>query len=119
MKKKSILLPGLMILIISLVSHTAFTQEHAKQEKLKYAQVKVNGMACPFCAYGLEKKLKAIDGVIKIEIDVENGVASLEFEADKMVDKKTIADAVKKAGFTPDSIIFLAKLPEKETKPEF
>lgn len=117
MKKKTILLPGLIILLISLVSQTSFAQEHVKQKELKYAQVKVYGMACPFCAYGLEKKLKAIDGVKKIDIDVKNGIASLEFEKGKVADKKTIADAVKKAGFTPDSIIFMVKLPEKETKP--
>ncbi len=117
MKKKALLLSGMLVLIISVVSHSMFGQETPKQEEMKFAQVKVNGMACPFCAYGLEKKLKAIDGVKEIDIDVENGIASLEFETDKVADKKTIEEAVTKAGFTPDSVTFLAKLPEKQKNP--
>ena len=52
----------------------------------------------------------------KVDIYVENGIDSLEFEKDKVTDKKKIADAVKKAGFTPDSITFLAKLPQNKNK---
>lgn len=26
-------------------------------------QIEVAGLACPFCAYGIEKKLRAIEGV--------------------------------------------------------
>ena len=35
-------------------------------------QMRVDGLACPYCAYGIEKKLNAIDGVEKIDIDLEN-----------------------------------------------
>ena len=37
-------------------------------------QMRVDGLACPYCAYGIEKKLNAIDGVEKIDIDLENGL---------------------------------------------
>ena len=29
----------------------------------------VDGLACPFCAYGLEKHISALDGIESIEID--------------------------------------------------
>ena len=37
-------------------------------------QMRVDGLACPYCAYGIEKKLNAIDGVEKIDFDLENGL---------------------------------------------
>ncbi len=37
-------------------------------------QMRVDGLACPYCAYGIEKKLSAIDGVEKIDVDLENGL---------------------------------------------
>lgn len=33
--------------------------------------------ACPYCAYGIENKLKQIDGVEKIDIDLEKGLAAV------------------------------------------
>ena len=37
-------------------------------------QMRVDGLACPYCAYGIEKKLNAIEGVEKIDVDLENGL---------------------------------------------
>ena len=31
----------------------------------------VDGLACPFCAYGVEKNILALRGVEKLDIDVE------------------------------------------------
>ncbi|MGN2393298.1 heavy-metal-associated domain-containing protein, partial [Pelomicrobium sp. G1] len=31
--------------------------------------LQVDGLACPFCAYGIEKKLRALDGVDKVKVD--------------------------------------------------
>jgi mercuric ion binding protein len=33
----------------------------------------VDGLACPFCAYGVEKRLSAIEGVESVETDVKSG----------------------------------------------
>ena len=30
----------------------------------------VDGLACPFCAYGIEKRLNKVDGVTGVEVDV-------------------------------------------------
>jgi len=31
-------------------------------------RVQVDGLSCPFCAYGLEKKLRRVDNVAELEI---------------------------------------------------
>ena len=42
-------------------------------ESMQYT-MRVDGLVCPFCAYGIEKKLKAIDGVQNIDIDLDKGL---------------------------------------------
>ncbi|MFQ5641749.1 MAG: heavy-metal-associated domain-containing protein, partial [bacterium] len=64
----------------------------------------MDGLACPFCAYGLEKKLKKIEGVEKLEIRVNDGVAILYFQEGANIDKDQIAKKVKEAGFTPRKV---------------
>ncbi|MFV2008131.1 MAG: heavy-metal-associated domain-containing protein, partial [Longimicrobiales bacterium] len=40
-------------------------------------EITILGMSCPFCAYGVEKKLKKLDGVADLEIVLETGLATL------------------------------------------
>ncbi len=35
----------------------------SSRAELLEAELVVNGMACPFCAFGIEKKLRAIEGL--------------------------------------------------------
>jgi mercuric ion binding protein len=59
--------------------------------------VGVNGMACPFCAYGIEKKLKDIDGVDELNIRIKDGEVDVPVE--NTVTPDQIQTAIKKAGF--------------------
>ena len=78
------------------------TQEQDDQEyysgKLK---LRVDGIACPFCSLGLEKKLQKIEGVESVEINVEEAFAVLILEKNKRITRKKVFDEVRKAGFTP------------------
>jgi len=53
--------------------------------------IRVDGLACPFCAYGIEKKFKAMKGISNINVDLDNGIVSvdseegLDLEEDKMI----------------------------------
>ena len=52
-------------------------------------QMRVDGLACPYCAYGIEKKLNAIDGVEKIDVDLENGLVIVDvIEGIKLSDEQ-------------------------------
>jgi len=103
------------ILILSIVLvFTGFTGVNLKAQALEKApetqkiEVEVDGLSCPFCAYGLEKKLIKLDGVKDLKIDVENGLAILIVKKEQAPDRKTIETAVKKAGFTPREIAYPA-----------
>lgn len=66
--------------------------------------VRVDGLSCPFCAYGLEKKIMKMEGVEGIEIDLEGGKVEIRFLDEDYVHTEEIEKAVRDAGFTPKSI---------------
>ena len=66
--------------------------------------VQVDGLACPFCAYGLEKKLKPLPGVTAVRIDYQAGWVDLTLGDGATLEEATIRRAVRAAGFTPRAI---------------
>ncbi|MDQ3269572.1 MAG: heavy-metal-associated domain-containing protein [Pseudomonadota bacterium] len=39
-------------------------------------RLRVDGLACPFCAYGIEKQLSKLDGVARVETDIGDASSS-------------------------------------------
>ncbi len=66
--------------------------------------ISVDGLVCPFCAYGLEKKLKKLDGVRSLDISLNEGTATLSVTQGKNLRPADIRSAVEEAGFTPREI---------------
>lgn len=62
-------------------------------------RVHVNGLSCPFCAYGIEKKFNQIPGVGKLQTDIAKGTVTVTMKDGAKLDKATAAKAVKDAGF--------------------
>jgi len=77
-------------------------------------KVRVDGLSCPFCAYGLEKKLNDLDGVDSIKIDIEKGMATLFVQKDKDINEEVIQEKIKEAGFTPGEITSTKSEQKKE-----
>lgn len=63
------------------------------------AELRVNGMSCPFCAFGIEKKLLDVEGVTKVEVLLDEGLLHLEFRPENEATTRALAAAVDKAGF--------------------
>ena len=81
-------------------------QDTTDSSQANQVSVRVDGLSCPFCAYGLEKKIKNIDGAKDVRIDVEKGLLSFSIQKGKTVTKDEIRKKVKQAGFTPREITF-------------
>ncbi len=60
----------------------------------------VDGLACPFCAYGVEKQLSTLEGVSGIEIDIRSGHVTLKMTDGNTLDEKAAREAVEAAGFS-------------------
>ncbi len=63
-------------------------------------ELKVDGLACPFCAYGIERKLSAIEGVIKVAVDIKEGKVIVTMAEGATLDEEAARKAVTEAGFT-------------------
>ena len=62
--------------------------------------VGVDGLACPFCAYGVEKQFSRIDGVETIDVDIETGAVIVTMRDGATLDEATARRAVEAAGFS-------------------
>lgn len=62
--------------------------------------LEVAGLACPFCAYGIEKRLLKVDGVAGVEVDIGAGRVLVSMEPEASLTRDRAAAAVDEAGFT-------------------
>ena len=60
---------------------------------------KVDGLACPFCSYGVEKQLKAIPGVSAVKISIKTSTVTVTMKNGTKLTKAQASKAVKDAGF--------------------
>ena len=91
----------LMGLLLTMIVVPAFAQDSPRQ-----ISIRVDGLSCPFCAYGLEKKLKRMEGTEKVWIDIEHGVAEITVAEGKTIREVDLRKAVEDAGFTPRGITY-------------
>lgn len=83
----------ILVLGLVLMSVSAFAAQQAYK-------LHVDGLACPFCAYGIEKKLNAIKGVQGVGVDIASGLVNVTMAEGASLDEATAKQAVKDAGFT-------------------
>ncbi len=82
--------------VVSLIAGSAMAQtKHV---------IGVDGMSCPFCAYGLEKKLKKVKDVESVTIDLNEGEVVVIAKAGATIKEESLRKAVHDAGFTVSSL---------------
>lgn len=91
--------------ILALLTVVVFGGAFAKAQEAKKAfdhfEIQVDGLGCPFCAYGLEKKFKEFKGIKKVAINIETGDFSFKYPAQKELSMQAVIAQVQKAGYTP------------------
>lgn len=65
----------------------------------RYA-LRVDGLACPFCAYGIEKHLERIDGVRQAATELGDGVVIVTMAEGRELTEPEAKKAVDAAGFS-------------------
>jgi len=74
----------------------------------------VDGLACPFCTYGIEKKLGALGGVRGLETHIQDGAVIVTMEDGVTLDEASARQAVKEAGFSLRKFERLQSAPQGE-----
>ncbi|WP_394974823.1 heavy-metal-associated domain-containing protein [uncultured Croceitalea sp.] len=88
------------IIIAFVIGMMAMFSTNAQKAMDKF-MVQVDGLGCPFCAYGLEKKFKEFKGIKNVKIDIETGDFSFNYPAEKELSMEAVEKQVEKAGYTP------------------
>ncbi|HET8737470.1 MAG TPA: heavy-metal-associated domain-containing protein [Pricia sp.] len=86
------------ITIVAVLFATLAIQAQKSMDKFT---VQVDGLGCPFCAYGLEKKFKEFKGIKDVKIDIETGNFSFTYPSEKELSMADVENQVEKAGYTP------------------
>ncbi|HEY3326672.1 MAG TPA: heavy metal-associated domain-containing protein [Novimethylophilus sp.] len=74
--------------------------------------LRVDGLSCPFCAYGIEKKLGAVKGVQRVEVDIASGTVTVTMAEDAALDAASAQKAVQDAGFSLRSLEQIRAAPQ-------
>lgn len=114
MIKKSIL--SLLILTLGLFFSTSGNAQTQNEQERIYIKIEIKGLACPYCAFGMEKELKKVAGVDNVDIELKTGLAYISTP----IEQKPIAEDLEKiitdSGFTAGEIEFSGKPFVKEKK---
>ncbi len=95
---------------VLLVSLTQGAAAQAPQELgMLEVTVQVDGLSCPFCAYGLEKKLRKVENVARLEIQVSEGRAVVTPKSGTSLALDELEQAVRDGGFTPNGLTVTAR----------
>ena len=86
-----------LTLALMLFASTAFAEPQTYK-------LQVDGLACPFCAFGIEKKLSELEGVDQLDTDIKAGVILLTMKDGVLLDETAAKKAVDRAGFTLRSL---------------
>ncbi len=114
---RTLILGSLICPALWLLAGTSRTSAQESTADGKQAVVTVQGMQCPFCAYGIQKQLKKLRGVKTVEVELEKNQAIVTLEPDAKVTDKDIQQAIRKAGFTPGKIEWKAGAQDKAHSP--
>ena len=103
--KPHVLKKVLTLVVMGLLFTVMVVPAHA-QDSSTQISIRVDGLSCPFCAYGLEKKLNRLEGTEKVRLDIDRGVAEIMVAKGKTIEESELRQAVLDAGFTPREITY-------------
>lgn len=63
-------------------------------------QLRVDGMVCSLCAYGVERRLGKLDPVEQVEVMLDSGLVVVVLKRGTTVSDSTLSEEVRRAGFT-------------------
>lgn len=85
---------------LTLTATWAAAQEPATEDDgPRIIEVTILGMACPFCSYGVQQKMKRLEGMADLEIDLNTGLATVTVAERKDLSNELLIRTVKDAGF--------------------
>lgn len=99
MKTYKIILQIYLLLAAGIISISSLTAQDTTDDR-DYFTMQVDGLGCPFCAYGLEKKFKKFKALKDLKLDMETGVFTFNYPASEGLTVEEVEKQVDAAGYT-------------------
>ncbi|MEZ4753072.1 MAG: heavy metal-associated domain-containing protein [Bdellovibrionota bacterium] len=64
------------------------------------AEIKVNGLVCDFCAQATEKVFRKRDEVQDIDVNLKNGLVTLDFKDGKTISDEELEKLISDSGYS-------------------
>ncbi len=107
-----------ILILASLFFFLGTTNSQAQAAPYDNFTVMVEGLGCPFCAYGLEKKFKELKGLKKPVIDMETGRFTFQYPSDNPLSIVQVEKQVETAGYTAVKVNILRANGQEEVSGE-
>lgn len=106
MKVLNVITAGFIVAVLAgcATGYDSAAMKGMPSEQTADATIAVDGLTCPSCVYGFEDTIKRVEGVIRIETDLNTGRARVWYAPDTSPEMKALWDAVNDSGFTPRKI---------------
>lgn len=89
----------LALLTCSFISISSILSAESRYE------IRADGLACPYCAYGIEKKFMAIEGVNHVDFDLKKGLVLVTGENNLQLNEPQLKTLFSDSGFTFRQIV--------------
>ncbi len=84
----------------------AFNMSGQTAQDRVFIKIEIKGLACPYCAFGMEKELKKISGVDSVDIELKEGLAYISTPLAQKPTEEALKKIIEEAGFTPGFITY-------------
>ena len=101
----------LLAVVIILVSTNTYAQ-------ISKAEIRATGLTCSMCSNAINKQLKTLPEVIKVEIDLNTNTFTVTLKEGNTLSPKVFKEKVEKAGFFIGTLVITAK-PETITQSSY
>ena len=101
-------------LTISILSFSNAKAQSANTPEKVFIKIEIKGLACPYCAYGMEKALKKVAGIDKVDIELKTGLAYMSTPIAQKPTAESLEKIIVDGGFSVGDIEFSHQPFQKE-----
>ncbi len=94
--------PCLYLLVLFTIHCPLFTSPAFAEEKIY--KINIEGMHCKTCVYRVTKSLKKLKEVREVEVDLDDGTATVLLNDGMDLKPEALEEAVKDSGYNPVSV---------------
>jgi len=95
-----------VIVMLGMLSITNDARAQSGTDSLTFVKIQIDGLSCPFCAYGLEKGLKKITGVGEVFISVKDAYTTFHVPKNRQPSVEELKKIINDAGFDARKVEF-------------